>query len=58
MVIARVFFFLNLFCFDVEERVNEIMREYYDDVITDGLNPDREKGAFLYYSCNSVTPIL
>ncbi len=52
MVIARVF------CFDVEERVNEIMREYYDDVITDGLNPDRETGAFLYYSCNSVTPIL
>ncbi len=35
MVIARVF------CFDVEERVNEIMREYYDDVITDGLNPDQ-----------------
>ncbi len=35
------------FCFDVEERVNEITREYYDDVITDGLNPDRETGAGL-----------
>jgi len=60
MVMAgkSIIFFLKLFCFDVEERVNEITREYYDDLITDGLNPDRETGAVLYYSCSSVSPIL
>ncbi|KTF75274.1 hypothetical protein cypCar_00038357 [Cyprinus carpio] len=37
----------HILCVDAEEMVKEITPGYYNDVITDGLKPDRETGVTL-----------
>ena len=54
MTCKNIFWLLypNIFCVDAEE-MKEITPGYYDDVITDGLKPDRETGVVLLF-CNSI----